>query len=69
MLPSDANTPVRRIYFNVMMMCLDEADQEQYVTDFTMRVTEFMEAITSPDALAKCVSIVVVVPRPAITPH
>ena len=58
MLPTDANTPVKRIYFNVMMMYLDEDDQDQYMTDFTVRVTEFMSAITNPDALGKCVSIV-----------
>jgi len=57
-LPNEADTPVKRIYFNVMMMYLDDADMESYMEDFTQRVTEFMDAITNQEALTKCVSIV-----------
>ena len=58
MLPTEANTLVRRIYFNVMMMYLDGAEREQYMEEFTQRVTDFMDAITNPEALAQCVRIV-----------
>ena len=58
MQPGDADTPVRRIYFDVMMMYLDDAVHEQYMDEFTQRVTEFMDAISNQDALAKCVAII-----------
>ena len=58
MQPKDANTPVKRIYFDVMMMYLDDAEHEQYMEEFTQRVTEFMEAISNQDAMAKCVAII-----------
>ena len=58
MQPDDANTPVKRIYFDVMMMYLDDATHEQYMDEFTQRVTEFMDAISNQDAMAKCVSII-----------
>src|SRR6185436_14441151 len=57
MLPSEANTPVKRIYFDVMMMYLDDTAHDQYMPPFTQRMTEFMEAISNRDALQKCVSI------------
>ncbi|MDA1133287.1 MAG: flagellar biosynthesis repressor FlbT [Proteobacteria bacterium] len=58
MLPDEANTQVKRIYFNVMMMYLDDTDHEKYLEEFSQRVTEFMQAITNQQALAKCVNIV-----------
>jgi flagellar protein FlbT len=57
MLPSEADTPVKRIYFDVMMMYLDDTAHDQYMPAFTQRMTEFMDAITNRDALQKCVSI------------
>ena len=58
MLPQEANTPVKRIYFDVMMMYLDDADHEEFMQNFTQRVTEFMGAISNREALAACVAIV-----------
>ncbi len=58
MLPTEANTPVKRIYFDVMMMYLDDAAQSHFMADFTQRMTEFMDAISNREALQKCVSIV-----------
>jgi flagellar protein FlbT len=58
MLPTEASTPVKRIYFDVMMMYLDDAAQVQYMADFAQRMGEFMDAISNREALEKCGSIV-----------
>ena len=57
MMPEQANTPMRRIYFAIMMMYLDDGASKQYYEQFVQRMAEFMEAISTPDALAQCVSI------------
>lgn len=57
MQPEDANTPARRIYFPIMMMYLDPSEDERYYNDFALRMTEFMSAIRTRDALAQCVEI------------
>jgi len=53
----EANTPARRIYFPVMMMYLDEAGRDNYYQEFTIRMTEFMDAVLNPQALKLCVEI------------
>ena len=53
----DANTPARRIYAPIMMMYLDPDGGEGYYTDFALRMTEFMGAISDAGALATCVEI------------
>lgn len=55
--PYDVNTPAKHIYFPIMMMYLDEAGQENYYKDFTLRMTEFMDAISRPEVLLLCVEI------------
>ncbi len=57
MQPEDASTPARRIYFPIMMMYLDPSDDENYYTDFALRMTEFMGAIRNRMALAQCLEI------------
>jgi flagellar protein FlbT len=57
MQPEDADTPARRIYFPIMMMYLDGEDTELYYNDFALRMTEFMGAIRSREALSICVEI------------
>jgi len=57
MQPEDADTPARRIYFPIMMMYLDPAEDERYYNDFALRMTEFMGAIRNRMALAQCVEI------------
>lgn len=57
MMPEQANTPMRRIYFAIMMMYLDDRGSKQYYEQFVQRMAEFMEAISTPDALAECVNI------------
>jgi len=53
----DADTPARRIYFPIMMMYLDPDTADTYYSQFALRMTEFMEAISDRKALALCVDI------------
>jgi flagellar protein FlbT len=55
--PEDANTPVRRIYFPIMMMYLDPGEANQFYDEFVLRLNEFMGAIRSTDILKECVSL------------
>lgn len=57
MQPSEANTPMRRVYLPIMMMYLDPDGHDQYYADFALRLTEFMGAIKDHDALAACLEI------------
>jgi flagellar protein FlbT len=57
MQPEEATTPVRRIYFPIMMMYLEPAQTDEYHTEFALRMTEFMGAIRSGAVLATCVEI------------
>ncbi|MEQ9640467.1 MAG: flagellar biosynthesis repressor FlbT [Alphaproteobacteria bacterium] len=58
MQPEDALTPMRRIYFAIMMQYLDEESSGQYRQEFAVRLGEFMEAISNPEALRTCVDII-----------
>ena len=58
MQPAQADTPMRRIYFATMMLYLDEGSQRQYYDEFLLRMTEFMNAITSPEAVQTCLAII-----------
>ena len=53
----EANTPVKRIYFPIMMLYLDPEQGSHYYDEFVLRMSEFMNAITDRDALATCVAI------------
>jgi flagellar protein FlbT len=53
----DADTPARRIYFPIMMMYLDTDMADTYYSQFALRMTEFMQAISDRRALALCVEI------------
>ena len=55
--PEDANTPVKRIYFPIMMMYLEPAEANRYYDEFVMRLNEFMGVIRSTDVLKECVSL------------
>lgn len=57
MQEGEADTPAKRIYFPVMMMYLSASSQDGLYDTFVMRMTEFMGAISNPDALAECVSV------------
>ena len=53
----DADTPARRIYFPIMMMYLDSDTADTYYSQFALRMTEFMQAISDRRVLALCVEI------------
>lgn len=53
----DINTPVRRIYFPIMLMYLDEGSVKTYYEEFVLRMTEFMKIVSDPLVLAACVEI------------
>lgn len=55
MQAEDVVTPARHVYFQVMMMYLDEVNASSYFENFAARLAEFMTAITNSDVLADCV--------------
>lgn len=57
MRPEDATTPARRIYFPVMMMYLDPSTLNEMRSEFEIRVTEFINAVTDSEALSTCAKI------------
>ena len=57
MQADEANTPVKRIYFPIMMLYLDPEQTEKYYDEFVNRMSEFMSAVTDREALATCVAI------------
>ena len=57
MQQEEANTPARRVYFPIMMMYLDESEHTEYYSEFSARMSEFMEAVSTPHVLKLCVEI------------
>ncbi len=58
LVPEQATTPMRRVYFEIMMMYLDEKQRKSHFEAFSTRITEFMNAIRNSEALAACVTII-----------
>lgn len=57
MQSEEADTPIKRIYFPIMMMYLDADTSQGYYEEFVLRMTEFMNAVSNREALALCVEI------------
>ena len=53
----DVTTPARRIYFPIMLMYMDQGNTNKYYEEFVLRMTEFMNAISTPEAVNSCVQI------------
>lgn len=53
----DVNTPAKRIYFPIMLMYMDQSQTDKYYEEFVVRMTEFMNAISTPEAIENCVKI------------
>lgn len=53
----DVTTPARRVYFPIMLMYMDEAGKDKYYDEFVQRMTEFMQAISTAEAIEMCVKI------------
>jgi flagellar protein FlbT len=58
MLPEDATTPMRRIYFAIMMLYLDEGAIKKHQDDFLELMSAFMNAISNAEAVAQCVNVI-----------
>lgn len=54
---ADVNTPVRRIYFPIMMMYLSDKADDKLYDEFVLRMNEFMGVVSDPSVLATCVSV------------
>ena len=57
MQPEEVTSPARHIYFQVMMTYLDPDGREEHQARFLQRLTEFIDAISSPDGLRLCARI------------
>ncbi|MBI1188057.1 MAG: flagellar biosynthesis repressor FlbT [Alphaproteobacteria bacterium] len=57
MLPEDAQSPARRIYFPVMLLYLGEGVVEDVYAEFAARLAEFMGAVRDPEILTECVGV------------
>ena len=53
----DVTTPVRRIYFPIMMMYLSDKADDKLYDEFVLRMNEFMGGGTNPEVLTVCVAI------------
>lgn len=57
MQQEDANTPARRIYFPIMLCYLEPDDNTAYLEEFMRRMTEFINAVETPEVRALCAEI------------
>ena len=57
MQSEEVDTPIKRIYFPIMMMYLDADASQTYYEEFVLRMTEFMNAVSNREALSLCVEI------------
>lgn len=53
----EVDTPAKRVYFPIMVMYLSDKLDDKAYDEFVLRMTEFMNAISSPDVLQSCVTI------------
>ncbi len=53
----DVTTPARRVYFPIMVLYLSGKPDDKAYDEFVLRMTEFMNAISSPEILQQCVSV------------
>jgi flagellar protein FlbT len=58
MQPEEVDTPVKRMYFPIMMMYLDERSHKELYAEFVQRITEFMNAVSNAEALQTCVGMI-----------
>lgn len=57
MQEEEVTTPARRIYFPIMLMYMDPGSEQKYHDEFVQRLTEFMGAIQTPEAVENCAKI------------
>jgi flagellar protein FlbT len=52
--PDEADTPIKRIYFTIMMMYMDGGLEGDYYDQFSELMTDFMCAVTTKSVVEKC---------------
>jgi flagellar protein FlbT len=52
--PDEADTPMKRIYFTIMMMYMDGGLEGDYYDQFSDLMTDFMCAVTTKEVVQKC---------------
>lgn len=57
MQPEEAATPARRIYFPIMLLYLSEGDSALLLQQARLRIAEFSEAVSNPEAKRECLEI------------
>ncbi len=57
LLAEDVDTPVKHIYFPIMLMYMDDKGFSKYHEQYVLRMTEFLSVIEEPVAKALCVAI------------
>ena len=58
MVPDQANTPVKRIYFAIMLMYLGECSETEAYEEFVQRMAEFFNVLSNKEIMEKCLDIV-----------
>ncbi|BDX00212.1 flagellar biosynthesis repressor FlbT [Maricaulis maris] len=54
---ADVDTPVKRIYFPIMMMYLSDKNDDKLYDEFVLRMNEFMGVVSDPGTLGLCVNV------------
>jgi len=58
MVPDQANTPVKRIYFAIMLMYLGESSETEAYEEFVQRMAEFFNVLLNKEIMERCLDIV-----------
>jgi flagellar protein FlbT len=53
----DVDTPVKRIYFPIMMMYLSDTETDALYEQFVLRMNEFMGVVSDAETLTLCVAV------------
>jgi len=56
-LAEDVDTPVKHVYFPIMLMYMDPVSYNKYHEQFVLRMTEFMNVIEDQETKLLCVAI------------
>tara|TARA_B100001939_G_scaffold201813_1_gene173407 strand:+ start:5324 stop:5749 length:426 start_codon:yes stop_codon:yes gene_type:complete len=57
MLAEEVDTPVKHVYFPIMLMYMDEKGFKKYHEEFVLRMTELLGVVEDPEAKTLCVAI------------
>ncbi|WP_321391749.1 flagellar biosynthesis repressor FlbT [Emcibacter sp.] len=57
LLAEEVDTPVKHVYFPIMLMYMDEAGRKKYYEKFVLRMTELLGVVEDPEAKTLCVAI------------